>query len=220
MDYAGEEDLDEEYHGTLDYELEGRAGRVKGVVGPLGRTVRCFKKLKLLSEDEIQDRLVQVIDFMKTLDLDVTTFLFYFSWQLPNVPVSGKLRYARTALMNSEHLGTILRHWWRPPRSHGEGIRTKAAQDTINALSLENIKLRVNKEMRELAPMLRTPPNEFDEEKLLSVNIRELINETQDIAPTMWDFLKSSASTPRQLVRNTQKDSDPVCPPVQCLSLH
>ena len=51
----------------------------RGNGGPTAHTELCTNILNQLPHAEIQDRLVSVISYMKTLNLDITSFLPYVS---------------------------------------------------------------------------------------------------------------------------------------------
>lgn len=83
--------------------------------GPNGRTKLFFGILSQLPEHEIEKKLLKVLDCMTSENLDVATFLHYYSWGLTTIIPDHTLRYARTALMHSELLPSILENWLQPP---------------------------------------------------------------------------------------------------------
>ncbi|KAI0694147.1 hypothetical protein BC835DRAFT_1415533 [Cytidiella melzeri] len=66
--------------------------------GPLGQTNTFAQHLKTLDHGAIAAKMVQIIDFMASLQMDTTTFLHYLSWNLeiPGCMVHEQLviRYA------------------------------------------------------------------------------------------------------------------------------
>lgn len=58
--------------------------------------------------------------------------------------------------------------------------------------------------------MLKSPPAEFNEAKLLGLDLQNLISITKDLAPTTWTIASAAATTPLQKQRNKYKESDPV----------
>lgn len=112
--------------------------------GPLCSYHSFLRDLQQLPQEEVQARILRVLEFMEQLRLDVATFLYYFSWNLPDVAVDGKLKYARTALMHSELLSKILRNWSQPPRAHttAGGVRTNGAREALNTWALDIYRLR------------------------------------------------------------------------------
>lgn len=178
--------------------------------GPCGRTSLFYSILQELPQAEVQSRIVRVLEFMEQLHLDVATFLYYFSWHLSDVPTHGKLKYARTALMHSDLLTPILQNWMQPPRMHQTGIRTEAAKKTLSTWAVAHVKTCIDAEMQALAPVFTTSPDKFDEARMLSIKLPSLIATTKALAPVMWDLAHAASTTPRQLQRNTYKNSEPV----------
>ena len=78
-----------------------------------------------------------------------------------------KVKYARTALLNSDMLTGILSRWYWPPRRHEEGIRTKAARHVMEDCATENVKMRIYREMREIIPLTYSSPEDVTEDALL-----------------------------------------------------
>ncbi|KAF8585384.1 hypothetical protein K439DRAFT_1343440, partial [Ramaria rubella] len=68
-----------------------------------------------------------VLEEMTKCSLDLPLFLKAIRWDNPSLKADPKIQYTQTALMMSEELPGIIQHWHRPPRSHGAGVRTRAA---------------------------------------------------------------------------------------------
>jgi hypothetical protein len=111
-------------------------------------------------------------------------------------------------------LAKILERWYWPPRKHEEGIRTRAARETMERWAEQNIKTRMNREMRMLLPLTSSPPEDLSEDSLLSFNLHDASSSFQAAAPLTWRLLRAAASTPLQLARNTHKNHNAVyfCP--------
>lgn len=190
--------------GDIDI-LQARS-KTKGI---LGRTEAMRHYLASLPHETIAEKMAKVIGYMAGQGLDVTTFLHYMSWNLDLGTSSSsyrKVKYARTALMHSDLLPGILERWYWPPRKHEEGIRTRAARKVMERWAEENVRLRMNREMRLLKPLTLSPPEELSEESLLSLNLQGMAQDFQDTAPVTWGLLRAAACTPAQLQRNTYKD--------------
>ena len=112
--------------------------------------------------------------------------------------------------MVSDELPAILVHWHRPPRSHGQGIHTKAARKALNDWALETICDTLDKELIKLKPTMSLPQQNLSEEVLLSISWKEMIPEVKSIAPTLWKLFRYTLYTPRQEERNQLKDPDVV----------
>ena len=70
----------------------------------------------------------QVLDFMKSVDINLPILLWAISWNIPELISDPKVSAERTALMISDELPDILAHWRLPPRKHNSGIRTRSSQ--------------------------------------------------------------------------------------------
>lgn len=158
------------------------------------------------SPENIVARCREAIEFMAERQLDLTLLLYYCTaWVLPEAVDDPVIQYARTALMWSEELPTMLKNWHRPPRKHAVGISTKAANDAMQGVALAIVTRQVNAEMRELAPIMLSPPSELKEDSLL-FEVPDMIADVQKTAPTLWSILKSASCTPQQEKANTYKD--------------
>ena len=64
-----------------------------------------------------------ILTTMDGLGINLPIFLDALSWGDPECIQDAKIRYSRSALMNSKELTGILRRWWKPPRSSGSKKR-------------------------------------------------------------------------------------------------
>lgn len=112
--------------------------------------------------------------------------------------------------MVSDELPGILAHCHRPPRSHGQGIRTKAARKALNDWALETICDTLDEELSILKPTMSLPQQDLSEEVLLSISWKEMIPEVKSKAPTLWKLFRYTLYTPRQEEQNQLKDPDVV----------
>ncbi|KAI0691820.1 hypothetical protein BC835DRAFT_1509188 [Cytidiella melzeri] len=179
----------------------------------MARTNLAFQSLANLDHATISRRLVSVIDYMATQGLDTVSFLHYLSWNLeiPGHMVSEQstIRYARTALMHCEQLPGILKNWHKPPRGHERGVTTRGALNAMNEWAVDNVKARLNREMREFAPQLESPPEDMSEEYLLGIRLKDDIERMKTMMPTYWDIMDSLSCTPLQKKRRKTKDHEP-----------
>lgn len=173
------------------------------------QTTQSLKRcLANISNEEIATRCRRIIRHMVEQGLDLTLFLFYISWTIQEAIDDPVIRYARTALMCSEELSIILKNWHRPPRKCDRGIRTRAAGATMDALAEDIVSRRVNREMRNMGPLMTSSHSDFSEEALLSVKLDQMVPAMKAVAPTFWALCRAAAFTPRQATKNTKK-SDP-----------
>ena len=112
--------------------------------------------------------------------------------------------------MVSKELPTILSHWFKPPRSHNQGIRTKGAQEILTGWALERLLDTINHEMKTVGNLLDYSKECLREETLLDISFKTLVPDVREAAPIFWKILRHAAYTPVQEARNTSKDPDPV----------
>jgi hypothetical protein len=216
---------DEEYFTDEDTNVYGQfAASTKG---PAGRTAAFLKHLNGLSHRRIAAKLRRVIDYMCSEQLDVATLLYFLTWNLdnddgadltdddPDSAYTHKqnldvIKYARTGLSGFERLSEILQNLRCPPREHDRGIRTQAARETMDRWAINNVKMLINTDMKNLARMMECTQKEVTEESLLAIDFGRSIEQARGLAPTFWELLMSAACTPRQLRRNANKDPSEV----------
>jgi len=114
---------------------------------------------------------------MDTQSLNLPLFLWALSWNDDNLIKNSKAHFARTALMVSDELPTILENWHKPPCAHGQGIRTKAAKKAMTDWALGMICEKVDDEMQTIKDLMSLPQEEISEESLLSICWGELISD-------------------------------------------
>ncbi|KAI0688540.1 hypothetical protein BC835DRAFT_1419054 [Cytidiella melzeri] len=179
-------DDDERYADELDPPSQAEQVQIDEQVrrpgGILGRTLRLSNILRRLPEDEIARRIATIIEQMEALDFDVANFMWYMSWSSQAVTRHPRIQYARTAFLHCDEFPHMLQKW----RDGRRGAGTKAARDTLDSWSINNVELLMNREMRQLAPYLRSPQNELTEESLLSIKLTDLAAQIQTIAPISY----------------------------------
>ena len=173
-------------------------------------TDRCRQFLDITGD--ISDRVLQVLDLMEILHLNLPLFLWAISWNVPKLTADNRVRFARTALMVSDELPGILAHWHRPPRSHGHGIRTKAAKKALKDWALDAVCETLDDELVMLKPTMSLAQQDMSEEALLAISWKDMILEVKSTAPTLWKLFRYTLYTPRQQQRNQSKDPDAVQP--------
>jgi hypothetical protein len=168
---------------------------------------------------DILRRIHSVLDHMHQLSINLPILLWAISWNMERLINDDKIRWARTTLMVSDELPAILRNWWRPPRSHGKGIRTRAGSIAVKELGVEIVTESIDKEMKALTPVLSLPKDDLSEELLLAIKWNDTVAQVKDLAPTMWSLFRTAAYTQKQDRRNRSKNPDSVrtCTSLICL---
>jgi hypothetical protein len=148
--------------------------------------------------------------------------LLLMDWQGINLPIlldavswgdadciqDPKIRYSRSALMNSRELPEILWHWWKPPWATGSRKkRPKGATQVMESFAAECTKVIFNRELEEVASSLISLVGEdIKEETLISLVFNRMVVGMQNQAPVVWKLLRSMAYTPTQQMRNSEKN--------------
>ncbi len=183
------------------------------ISGIYGRTKNVERFLRTRSEEDKAARCARIIDYMaKTERMDLTTFLKCISWGLKVDKTSkdyGVIRYSRTGFLHSDDFEEILQIWCFPPRRHQAGIRTQGGKGPLERWAEQNIKMRMNEEMKNLIPVTLSPPEELSEESLLSFSLTNLRADFEKAAPLTWRILFAASTTPLQMKRS-KKDPAPV----------
>lgn len=151
---------------------------------------------------EIASRMVRIIKTMDEQGFDLATFMWHLSWFSTATTRDEAIKYARTALLHCDEFPLMLRKW----RNGRAAAGTKGARDSMDTWSVEDVKMLMNVEMRQLAPFMRSPPNELTEESLLAIRLPEFTTQIQTTAPVTFDPLHALSTTPAQRVKNTLKD--------------
>ena len=110
-----------------------------------------------------------VLDCIEEQGLNLAIFLWAISWNNLQLVKDATARCARTALMNSEELPEILKNWHKPPRKHGDGIRTQAAHGIITTFALGIACNTIDEEMSALVDIMSLLQEELSEDALLSI---------------------------------------------------
>ena len=89
------------------------------------------------TSNDVVDRVQKVLEFMSTMNLDLTGFLDALSWGYTSCFNDPKIWYARSTLLKSNHLPIILHHWWKPLRTPGShNKRPDGATETMQNFAI------------------------------------------------------------------------------------
>ncbi|KAE9388052.1 hypothetical protein BT96DRAFT_1004548 [Gymnopus androsaceus JB14] len=140
------------------------------------------------------------------------TFLPGFTlWGSKEYVSDPQIRGARTALLSSHCLPGILRKWWRPPhqahKTVGQGASVVMAEFAWECLSETLLR-----EMKAVSELLKSPPGpaELTEEALTSLSFEEIIPAVMELAPDLWQLLRSLGYSVQQEHKNTRKNPDKI----------
>ena len=164
-------------------------------------------------EVQMVDKVREVLRVMAQLGINLVLFLDAVSWGDPACIADPKVRSARTVLMKSEELPSILRRWWKPPRTRGSSnARPAGATDVMMSFAHECYLTVVDKELEEMEPLFKSPlGDDVAEDHLTGIIFADLIKEVKMCGPSLWSLLHTLACRENQLARNTHKKPDKVC---------
>ncbi|KAK7031814.1 hypothetical protein R3P38DRAFT_2522165 [Favolaschia claudopus] len=159
-----------------------------------------------LQPGQLISKVLAVLNTLTAQGLDLPIFLDALSWGDQDCISNKTVQYARTSLMTSEELPQILERWYRPPRHQSGGQRPEGGRRTLLDFSFTTIADIVDQEMKILAPLFLSPPENLSEEHLTDLDFESLKGEIQGSAPILWNILRRAASTE---VRYQHKNKNP-----------
>ena len=89
----------------------------------------------------------RVLDVLKEGEMDVAGFLDALCWGNQPAVVNPTVRHARTSLMRSDRLATVMSRWLAPPRTSPGGPRVEGAKLVLVPLVIDTVKGIINDEM-------------------------------------------------------------------------
>jgi hypothetical protein len=129
---------------------------------------------------------------MRTNNVTLSTLLWAISWNVEELNSNQRVVFERTSLLVSDELPQILRNWYKPPRRHTAGIRTRGAKESLFKWAMETVSDSVNLEMNALKQHLRLPPSEVTDD-LVEIKLGDLVNTVSSAAPVLWKLLHHAA---------------------------
>ena len=132
---------------------------------------------------------------MEDLGLNLTLFLDSVSWGDPKCISNPMIRNARTGLMTSTELPSILRRWWRPPRVQGSShSRPSGASRVMEDFAHECISHIVNKEIESIAQVFESGgDDDVSEERLTNTTFPAAIEQVKSQGSLVWSLLSDFA---------------------------
>ena len=95
---------------------------------------------------------------MNGLGLDLPLFLDLLSWGHADCITHPKIRYARTALMVSKELPSIIARWHQPPRSHqSTHRRAQGGRMALERFAFTCVGAVIQKELDAIRDVLACP---------------------------------------------------------------
>ncbi|CDO73891.1 hypothetical protein BN946_scf185016.g48 [Trametes cinnabarina] len=151
---------------------------------------------------------LSILRYMRELKLDLPLLLWAISYEIPELIDDDLAKFERTALLSSEELPALLRTWYKPPRGHSRGVRSKGASAALEDFALQRVLANVQCEMAAVGTYMRTKPSDLSSEALLSIKITEMQQDVQERAPTLWTLLRHCSWTTRQEKENNSKNPE------------
>ena len=178
---------------------------------PVPRQHTLNMRMRLMGQD-IATKVKATLAFMDSQGINLPIFLDALSWGDRGCHSDPKIKYARTALMVSEELPSILERWYNPLRSPNQqkGKRPEGARQTLHEFATKCVCTCVDKEMKISAPLFISPPEDLSEEHLTGLDFKKLKSDVIQTCPIFWKILRHAAYSQRQELRNRHKDPDMV----------
>ncbi|KAJ6582640.1 hypothetical protein DFH09DRAFT_1439496 [Mycena vulgaris] len=143
--------------------------------------------------DNLAAKVKMDLVYMDAVGINLPILLDTMSWGDPACTQDAKIRYERSALLNSVELPGILRRWWKPPRPHGSHrVRPKGAK-----AAMQDFALYCSREVPEL---------ELEKAELTGTSFPKLIEAVKKVATNLWRVLMELARSPTQQKRSLKKD--------------
>ena len=149
----------------------------------------------------VADRVRKVLDFMSTVNLDLTGFLDALSWGDIDCFNDPKIQYAWSTLLKSERLPIILHHWWKPLRTPGShNKRPDGATETMQNFAKTCLEELYIRELNNLSESFSSPAgDDVTEDDLKSTQFEDAIQKAQEKAPHLWSVLYGLSTTKKQV---------------------
>jgi hypothetical protein len=146
-------------------------------------------------QGNVVDKVCHVLHVMEELGLNLTLFLDAVSWGDPKCTSNPTIRNARTGLMTSSELPSILRRWWRPPRVQGSShSRVSGASQAMEDFTQECISQIANKDIENMAKVFESGgDDDVSEERLTNTTISAAIEQVKSQGPLVWSLLSDFA---------------------------
>ncbi|KAJ7222322.1 hypothetical protein GGX14DRAFT_326506, partial [Mycena pura] len=158
-------------------------------------------------QDNLAAKVKMVLLYMDGVGLDLPILLDAISWGDPACTQDAKIRYERSALLNSAELPGILRRWWKPPRPRGSHrVRPKGAKAAMQDFAFHCSQEVLELELETAADIFKSPVGpDVTEAELTGTSFPKLIEAVKKVAPNLWRVLMELARSPTQQKRNPKK---------------
>ena len=179
--------------GTIGHDSSSEL-EVETQVGPAIQVTHNQTRRDRLQGD-IADKVCHVLRVTEDLGLNLTLFLDSVSWGDPKCTSNPMIRNARTGLMTSTELPSILRRWWRPPRIQGSShSRPSGASWVMEDFAHECISQIVNKEMESIGQVFESGgDDDVSEERLTNTTFSAAIKQIKSKSSLVWSLLSDFA---------------------------
>ncbi|KAJ7745180.1 hypothetical protein DFH07DRAFT_749051 [Mycena maculata] len=156
----------------------------------------------------LPEKIKAVLIVMDGFGINLPIFLDGLSWGDPDCTLDAKIRYERSALLNSKELPGILYRWWKPPRrDRSKKGRPKGAKAVMQDFAFNCSQEVMGQELENLADIFKAPAGaDVTEAELTGTSIPKMIARTQELAPNLWRVLMQLARSPTQRERAPKKD--------------
>jgi hypothetical protein len=164
---------------------------------------------------DLSSRVHDALDALESLKLDIPTLLYSLSGAVSEFRSDQRFANERGLLTSHpdllEALDGLERHCSRRDKK-------RQAENLMLRFSTGCVKRRINNEISAVQPIMKMSSKEISPESLLTLDIERMMEDSQRLAPTMWEIYVHAATTRRQIRRNKIKHPKPVWECIASLS--
>jgi hypothetical protein len=160
------------------------------------------KRAALLERDDLQSCVASVMDLLRTLNLDLSSFLYAISGPLPSFNNNQAYVHERTALLLHPDLPDII-SMWRDSLAPMSKRRTQ--KNPLDTMALSFMKDIADGEMSALEPIGKLAASDLSHDQLLAIDYQQDQKDTLKLAPFLAELYMHVASTQRQRQENKRK---------------
>ena len=148
----------------------------------------------------------RVLDVLKEGEMDVVGFLDALCWGNKLAIADPTTKGARTSLLHSDRLATVVSRWLSPPRTTKGGPRAEGAKRVLLPVVIKAVEKIIKTEMDAVVEELKEDSADITERSVLGSVMEEVQETVQVMAPVFYRLVKTAAWSEEQEERNTLKE--------------
>jgi hypothetical protein len=149
---------------------------------------------------KLLDNVGSVLDYMKSKGLDLALFLYTVSGHDPKFR-TRRMGNERCALLQHPDIIDTLTGL----ELHADRNCATHPVNPVRQYAMDCVRRQANKEMQAVKPLMRMGARDVSLEAFTNINIKDLVTNTRNITPCLWQMLTWFSQTNRQHSRNVRK---------------